>query len=152
MESLDGDATITSISPVEVGKTGALVFVDNKSFLPFLKENKPSAVVTNKEFISEIRSFGLETVFLTKNVAVAHGNSSKKYADRDLFTSEWGKRYVSAVIMNLQKVPDSCMIGPNAVVVGANVELGERTVFAGSIVESGAKPEDCDFSKRRYRV
>ncbi len=144
LESLDGDATISIISPVEVGKTGALVFVDNKSFLPYLRENKPSAVVTNKEFITEILTYGIEAVFLTKNVAVAHAAIKQKYADRDLFTSEWGKRHVSAVIHESATVPESCMIGPN-VVIGANTVLGDRTVLlAGAVVESGARlGEDC---------
>ena len=58
LESLDGDAQINAIQPVETGKSGCLVFIDNKKFLPFVKENKPSAVVTNKDLISEIQSLG----------------------------------------------------------------------------------------------
>ena len=144
LESLEGDAFIAAIHPVETGKSGSLVFIDNKKFLPFVKENKPSAVVTNKDLLSEIQSLGLEAVFLAKNVGVAHAALKQKYADRDLFQSEWGKRHSSALIHETAKVPESCMIAPN-VVIGENAVIGERCVIqTGAVIEANAKlGDDC---------
>lgn len=144
LESLEGDAQLSSISPVESGGSGALVFIDNKKFLSFIKENKPSAVVTNKDLIDEVRQSGIAAVFLAPNVGVAHAVLKQKFADRNLFLSEWGNRHSSALIHETAEVPDSCMIGPN-VVIGENARLGERCVIqAGVVIESGARlGDDC---------
>ncbi|MBK8397674.1 MAG: UDP-3-O-(3-hydroxymyristoyl)glucosamine N-acyltransferase [Leptospiraceae bacterium] len=144
LESLEGDVLINAIDPVETGKSGSLVFIDNKKYLPFIKENKPSAVVTNKDLYSEVLSYGVEALFLAKNVGVAHAALKQKYADRDLFQSEWGKRHSSAIIHETAIIPESCMVGPNTV-IGENVIIGERCVIqAGVIIEANAKlGEDC---------
>ncbi|MCC5815687.1 MAG: UDP-3-O-(3-hydroxymyristoyl)glucosamine N-acyltransferase [Leptospira sp.] len=144
LESLDGDSLIKQISPVETGKSGSLVFIDNKKFLSYITENKPSAVVTNKDLIEEVRAVGIEAIFLASNVGVAHAVLKQKYADRNLFQSEWGNHHPSAIIHDSTKIPASCMIGPN-VVIGENVSFGERCVIqAGVVIESNAKlGDDC---------
>lgn len=144
LESLEGDSLLLTISPVETGKSGSLVFLDNKNFLPFIKQNKPSAVVTNKDLIEEVRLAGIDAIFLAKNVGVAHAALKQKYADRDLFQSEWGNRHSTALVHPTAIVPDSCMLGPN-VVIGERVILGERCIIqAGVVIESNAKlGDDC---------
>lgn len=141
-EEIFGDSAIQSISSIETGKKGSLVFIDNKKFLHFIKENLPSAVVTNKSLLEEIKSYSIEGIILANNVGHAHALVKQKYADRNLFQTEWGKIHSSALIHQTAIIPKSCVIGPN-VVIGEKVVLGERVVIqAGSVLEENSKIGD----------
>lgn len=141
-EQIIGDVEINNISSIETGKKGSLVFIDNKKFLDELKKNLPSAVITNSKLYEEIKSYNIQGIIISKNVPHAHALIKQKYADKNLFQSEWGKRHPSALIHPTAKVPESVLIGPN-VVIGENVEIGERVIVqTGSVIESNAKIGD----------
>ncbi len=141
-EQLVGDAEITNITSIETGKMGSLVFIDNKKFLDLLKKNLPSAVITNSKLYEEIKSYHIPGIIISKNVPHTHALIKQKYADKNLFQTEWGKRHPSALIHPSAKISDTVVIGPK-VVIGENVEIGERVIIqTNSVIESNAKIDD----------
>ncbi|MCC6447986.1 MAG: hypothetical protein IT215_04810, partial [Chitinophagaceae bacterium] len=136
LEAVEGEANIQKIAPVETGGNGDLVFLDKKDFLEHISKNKPSAVVTSKDFFDKVKEVGVTAVFLSKNVGLAHAKMKQAIGDRNWRdTTQWGKIHSSAIIHPDTKIPESCIVGPR-VVVGKNVKIGENCVLqAGVILE-----------------
>ncbi|MCB1178378.1 MAG: UDP-3-O-(3-hydroxymyristoyl)glucosamine N-acyltransferase [Leptospiraceae bacterium] len=134
LESLEGEAIIKRIAPVEKCGEGDLVFVDKKDFLESIKNNQPSAVVTSNELFPKVKETGIKTIFISKNVGLAHAKIKQEYGDRNWRdTSEWGQIHPSAIIHPDTKIPSSCLVGPGSV-IGKNVKLGENCVIQANVV------------------
>jgi UDP-3-O-[3-hydroxymyristoyl] glucosamine N-acyltransferase len=143
-ESIEGDpsTSIQEISPIEKGKSGSLVFFDNKKFIDYIKSNKPSIVVANPSLKDQLTPIGIPTIIYSKNVNLSQALLKQKYMDRNLHDSPWGKIHSSAVVHESVKIPSSTVIGPN-VVIYPGVKLGENVVVsAGSVIEENAEIGD----------
>ena len=144
LEELRGaDVTVTGIAPVATAAGGDLVFAANKDYLAQAIQKKPAALVTTRELADGDAAKAYSgTVLISANVELAHAWLKQKYADRNLFDTEWGQVHASAVVHESVKVPKSCVIGPLAV-VGQDVQLGENVVvMARVVVEAGARIGD----------
>ena len=107
------DATIEGVAPAETCGPGDLVFADTASYLQPILERKPAAVVTTPGFASQLAGLAVVTA---KNVRLAQAHILRRYFDRDLRDEGWPRIHPSAVVHETASIPDSVVIGPNAVV------------------------------------
>jgi len=129
---------IQQVAPVESSKPGDLVFADREEFLDTILQNRPSGVVTSKPLAEKLSDLKETAVFTTGNVGVAHALIRQRYADRDLFDTEWDRIHPSAVIHPTAKVDATALVGPR-VVIGKECVIEKRCVImAGSVVEYGS--------------
>ena len=128
------DNRVTGIVPAESAGPGDLVFVEHEKYLPPVLTAGVAAIVTT-EAIAETIKLGDTAVLLAPNVRMAMAYIRQKYADRDIYDSEWGRIHNTAVIHKSVLVPDDAVIGPG-VVIGAGVQLGDAVVImANTVIE-----------------
>jgi UDP-3-O-[3-hydroxymyristoyl] glucosamine N-acyltransferase len=133
-----GDSPVSRIAPVEECEPGDLVFVDHAKYLPKVREQNPTAILTTEAIAAELASAGGLAVLIAPNVRLAAALVKQAYMDRDVRDTEWPRVHPSAVVHASVAVPEDAVIGPN-VVVGRDVKLGPRTVLmANVVVERGA--------------
>jgi len=128
------DTRVTDIVPAEASAPGMLVFVEHAKYLPAALEAEVAAIVTTAE-LAETIELKNTAILVAPNVRMAMAYIRQKYADRDVYDSEWGRVHATAVIHESVQVPDDAVIGPG-VVIGARVQLGAGVVvMANSVIE-----------------
>jgi len=128
------DTRVTDIVPAEASAPGTLVFVEHAKYLPAAIEAGVAAIVTTVELAETIK-LANTAILVAPNVRMAMAYIRQKYADRDVYDSEWGRVHTTAVIHESVQVPDDAVIGPG-VVIGARVQLGAGVVvMANSVIE-----------------
>ncbi|NOQ77248.1 MAG: UDP-3-O-(3-hydroxymyristoyl)glucosamine N-acyltransferase [Methylococcaceae bacterium] len=128
------DTRVTDIVPVEASAPGMLVFVEHAKYLPAALEAEVAAIVTTAE-LAETIELKNTAILVAPNVRMAMAYIRQKYADRNVYDSEWGRVHATAVIHESVQVPDDAVIGPG-VVIGARVQLGAGVVvMANSVIE-----------------
>lgn len=131
---LGADARVTGIVPAEASGQGALVFVEHEKYLPTILGAGVAAIVTTQA-IAETIHLDDAAILVAPNVRMAMAYIRQKYADRNVYNSEWGRIHTSAIIHETVEVPDDAVIGPG-VVIGAHVQLGAGVVImANTVIE-----------------
>jgi UDP-3-O-[3-hydroxymyristoyl] glucosamine N-acyltransferase len=131
------DTRVNDIVPVEASAPGMLVFVEHVKYLPAVLEADVAAIVTTAE-LAETIELKNAAILVAPNVRLAMAYIRQKYADRNVYDSEWGRVHATAVIHESVQVPSDAVIGPG-VVIGARVQLGAGVVvMANSVVEFDA--------------
>jgi UDP-3-O-[3-hydroxymyristoyl] glucosamine N-acyltransferase len=138
-EHRGGDQPVLRIAPIEECLPGDLVFIDHAKYLPRVREQKPSAVVTTQAIAEELGTADDIALLIAPNVRLAIALLKQAYADRDVRDSEWPRVHPNAVIHDSAVVPEDVLVGPG-VVIGADVQLGSRVVLmANVVIERGAR-------------
>ncbi len=128
------DTRVTDIVPAEASAPGMLVFVEHAKYLPAALGADVAAIVTTAE-LAETIELKNTAILVAPNVRMAMAYIRQKYADRNVYDSEWGRVHATAVIHESVQVPDDAVIGPG-VVIGARVQLGAGVVvMANSVIE-----------------
>lgn len=131
------DTRVNDIVSVEASAPGMLVFVEHVKYLPAVLEADVAAIVTTAE-LAETIELKNAAILVAPNVRLAMAYIRQKYADRNVYDSEWGRVHATAVIHESVQVPSDAVIGPG-VVIGARVQLGAGVVvMANSVVEFDA--------------
>lgn len=130
------DKSLSSVSAVEKGGSGALVFVDKAEFVAKVAQNKPTLVVTSEKIRSSLAEVSGITVIVAKSVPLAHAFLKQKYGARDFAASGWDGIHSSAIIHPSVELASGVVVEPR-VVVGANTKIGSGTrLMAGVVVEN----------------
>jgi UDP-3-O-[3-hydroxymyristoyl] glucosamine N-acyltransferase len=139
IEAFNGtENRITGISPAEKCAPGDLVFADREEFIDAVIHNGCTAVVTGKEYYDRLIESPAISVFLARNIGVAHALIRQRYADRDVRKTEWERIHHDAVIHDSATVHETAIIGPK-VVIGRGVRIErECVVMANTVVEHNA--------------
>lgn len=133
------DKQITGIGSVEACGPEDLVFIENAKYIAVLDKRRPAAVVTGEILAQPLAQFEDLAILISPNVRLASALIRQRYADRDVYHTEWPPVHPSAVIHPSANVPETAVIGPG-VVIGADVQLGAKAVvMANSVIERGAR-------------
>lgn len=131
------DIPVDNAAPPEHCGPGHLVFIDKADHVRLVRQNRPSAVVTNSRLASELTTD--VTVLISPDVRLAHALIRSRFFDHDPTQTEWPRRHPTAVIHDTATVAGSAIIGPG-VAIGGNVKVEEHTVImANSVLERGAR-------------
>lgn len=128
------DHRVKDIVPVENSGPGDLVFVEKEKFLESAIQRNVAAILTTEELAEKLKEYN-KAVLIAPNVRLALAYLRQKFADRDLYQTEWPRIHPSAVIHESARVSDDAVVGPGAV-IGARVELGSGAVImANAVIE-----------------
>jgi UDP-3-O-[3-hydroxymyristoyl] glucosamine N-acyltransferase len=105
------DTRVNDIVPVEASAPGMLVFVEHVKYLPAVLEADVAAIVTTAE-LAETIELKNAAILVAPNVRLAMAYIRQKYADRNVYDSEWGRVHATAVIHESVQVPSDAVIGP----------------------------------------
>lgn len=135
----NADATVQTFAKIEEGMEGAISFLANPKYEPYLYSTASSVVLVNNDFSPSqpVKA----TLIRVPNAyeAIAHLLS--------FYESQMAKRkgiHPTAVIEESASVGEDCYIGPY-VYIGEGVTVGRGTqIYAHSVVEKGASVgDDC---------
>lgn len=133
---------VQNIRPVEGCGPNDLVFFEKIKYLPHIREGHPGIVVTSEDLVEKVEQIGEIAILIAPNVRLANAYIKQRYADRDLFNTEWPRIHSSAVIHESAEVAADALIGPG-VILGARVKIGNKAVImANSVLESGVSVGD----------
>ncbi|MBX7058661.1 MAG: UDP-3-O-(3-hydroxymyristoyl)glucosamine N-acyltransferase [Leptospirales bacterium] len=133
------DNRATRIAPIEDCRPGDLVFVSKPKLAEIVRVGKPAIAVASAEAARALEGIADLSVLIVENVNLAQAWIKQRYADRDLFDTEFGRIHESAVIHDTASVASDAVVGPR-VVIGAQVAIGSRAVImAGSVIERDAQ-------------
>jgi UDP-3-O-[3-hydroxymyristoyl] glucosamine N-acyltransferase len=136
---LGPDREIARFAPIDDCTSGDLVFVDHPKYLPKIRDQRPSAVITTEAIAAELTDAPELAILTTGNVRLANALIKQAYDDRDYRRDDGPRIHPSAVVHSSVTVPDDAVIGPGAV-VGADVSLGARVVLlANAVIEHDAR-------------
>ena len=132
------DQQVKDIVPVENSGPGDLVFVEKEKYLESAIQRNVAAILTTPDLAEQLKTYN-NAVLIAPNVRLALAYLRQKFADRDLYNTEWPRVHPSAVIHESATIPDDAVVGPGAV-VGARVILGAGAVImANAVIEYDAK-------------
>ncbi len=138
------EKNLSSVSAVEKGGRGALVFVDKADFVAQVTGNKPTLVVTSEKLRGALAdvsgaSSGEVSVIVVKSVPLAHAFLKQKFGARNFAATGWEGIHPSAVVHPSAEIAGDAVIEPRAV-VGANTKIGSGSrVMAGVVVENDVR-------------
>lgn len=136
------DCDVSGTASVEACGPGDLVFVDKADFVPYVKEHRPSAVVTSRTLQPDFDDVERLAVLVASNVGLAHALLRQRYWDRQVRETDWGDIHPSATKHPSASIGPGSVVGPNAV-IGAEVQIGrDCAIMAGSVIERGARIGD----------
>ena len=131
------DIPVDNTAPPDHCGQGHLVFVDKTEHLQLVRQNRPSALVTNAHLAGEVPTD--VAVLVSRDVRLAHALIRSRYFDHDPAETEWSHRHPTAVIHDTATIAASAVIGPG-VVIGSNVNIDEHAVImANSVLERDAQ-------------
>ena len=122
----DPDQEISTVGTLESAGPGALSFLANPLYRKYLQSTSATAVVLTAEAVADCRVNGLVAA---DPYAVYAAIASELYPQ----PKARGGVHASAVIGVGAVVPDSCELGPGAV-LGERVHLGERVIVGPNCV------------------
>lgn len=130
------EKNLSSVSAVESGGPGALVFVDKADFISQVANNRPTLVVTSEKLRGALAEISGVCVVVAKSVPLAHAFLKQKFGGRNYTASGWEGLHPSAVVHPSAEIASDAVIEPR-VVVGANTKVGSGSrLMAGVVVEN----------------
>ncbi len=129
--------SVQNIRPVEGCGPNDLVFFEKIKYLDYIRKGHPGIVVTSEDLVEKVERIGDIAILIAPNVRLANAYIKQRYADRDLFRTEWPRVHSSSVVHESATLAADVLIGPG-VIVGARVTVGNKTaIMANSVLESG---------------
>ncbi len=133
------DKQITDMPDIKNSGQGSLVFVESEEYLPYVKQQKPSVIITNEKLADQFTDLTNSTILVSSNAKLAQALLRQKYADRDFRDNGWPQVHESAVVHESANIQKNVCIGPN-VVISKNASVGENvTILANAVIEEGAQ-------------
>ena len=133
------DNLISGMPDIRECGEGDLVFVESEEYVPYVQQQKPSAVITNEELADQFSGLTDTAILVSSNAKLAQALLRQAYADRDFRDNGWPQVHNSAVIHESAKIQKNVSIGPN-VVISKNVSIGENsTIMANTVIEENAQ-------------
>ena len=135
----NADATVQTFAKIEEGMEGAISFLANPKYEPYLYSTASSVVLVNNDFSPSQP---------VKATLIRVPNAYEAIARLlSFYESQMAKRkgiHPTAVIEESASVGEDCYIGPN-VYIGEGATVGRGTqIYAHSVVEKGASVgDDC---------
>ena len=138
------DNQITGMPDIQDSGKGDLVFVESEDYVPYVLQQKPSAVITNEKLAGQFKQLTETAVLVSSNAKLAQALLRQKYMDRDLRNNGWAQTHDSAVIHESANLHSTVNVGPNAV-ISKNVTIGENSiVMANAVIEEDVSiGDDC---------
>ena len=151
----DPDVEVFKLAKIEEGSEGALTFLANPKYTPFIYQTKASATIVGKAFVPEnpisttlirvddaYKAFSTLLEYYHKVKQDKHGIENPHYIDESAVYGEHVYIGAFAYIGANVRIGDNVKIYPNTY-IGDNVSIGDNSVlFAGAKIYA-----DCEIGK-----
>ena len=151
----DPDVEVFKLAKIEEGSKGALTFLANPKYTPFIYQTKASATIVGKAFVPEnpisttlirvddaYKAFSTLLEYYHKVKQDKHGIENPHYIDETAVYGEHVYIGAFAYIGANVRIGDNVKIYPNTY-IGDNVTIGDNSVlFAGAKIYA-----DCEIGK-----